>query len=322
MASADALLYGSIVGFAVVSWLVWKFLLSAPPRTGAASSGTSSAAAAASSASRAGRAGAPAPGTARTRRAAGASSSSPTSYSSKEADDDAFAFGQPRCPPHVVEPAGWGKKKYELSGCLVQGVVPFRSTPASGYEARLQSQLCASSAGGDAASDLIVANRRERARIFARMFAGQKGARPPNRGANIVLAIRHTDVSCAKLQKVLFLLGTYYNLFLLIDGSGAPQCTKDEEVREFVKRLRSELLNHSDAEEYRLSSDILPPHRIAFASTSKGRVAFVRQLHGTELVVDCDEDVITELERFGFRVIVYPQKSEGRVSALGNYLVP
>jgi len=179
------------------------------------------------------------------------------------------------------------------------------------------------------AADLIVVNRRERARIFARMFSvSEGGGRPPNRGVNIVVTIRHTEISCSRLQKALFLLGTYYNIFLLVEGSGVAAASgKDVEVKEFVKKMRSELLNQgiggsaADSGEYKLNSEIIPPHRIAFSSTAKGRVAFVRQLHGTELVVDFDENVTKELERFGFRVLVYPKGGETS-SALGSFLIP
>lgn len=180
-----------------------------------------------------------------------------------------------------------------------------------------------------AAVDLVVVNRKERARVFARMFSAKKGAaRPPNRGANVVVTIRYGDVDCSRLQKALYLLGTYYNLFVLIDGSGASDVgTNDEERREFINNLRSSLLNQGDegsedSKEYKLNADIVPRHRIAFSSTSRGRVAFVRQLHGTELVVDCEEDVTKELERFGFRVLLYPKTEDGTSSALGKFLVP
>ena len=114
----------------------------------------------------------------------------------------------------------------------------------------------------------------------------------------------------------------------MVDGSGVPSASgNDMEVKEFIKKLRSELLNQgihgSDSKEYKLNAEIIPPHRIAFSSTSKGRVALVRQLHGTELVVDSDENVTKELERFGFRVLIYPKNGEGKtVSALGNFLIP
>lgn len=203
---------------------------------------------------------------------------------------------------------------------------------------------------------------------------------PPNRGANIVVTIRPNDAQCPKLQKTLYLLGTYYNLFVLVDGSswrsgdsgavdeGAETSSssstvslssslsspsEDSQIRGFIQKIRSELLNEcqvtTDATnnhdengngEYKLTSLILPPHRIVFSSTTRGRVAFVRQLHGTELVVEYEDEeggVTKELERFGFRVLVYPIQTAGEVggvvdgrtgttkiqySALGTFLIP
>ena len=52
----------------------------------------------------------------------------------------------------------------------------------------------------------------------------------------------------------------------------------------------------------------------------------MRQLQGTELVVDFEEGMTGELERFGFRVLLYPENSnceEGEtISALGKFLIP
>lgn len=174
-------------------------------------------------------------------------------------------------------------------------------------------------------------NRRERARIFARIFSktvGGRGGRPPNRGANVVVTIHHKEINSSKLQKVLFLLGTYYNLFVMIDGSGGGD---EMEMTKIIKTMRSRLLNQglqtSKTGEYVLNSGILPPHRIAFSSTCKGRVAFVRQLHGhglhgAELILDFEENVTKELERFGFRVLAYPKTSKEKTEpALGDFLI-
>ena len=76
-------------------------------------------------------------------------------------------------------------------------------------------------------------------------------------------------------------------------------------------------------------------HRIIVTTTSIGRVAFVRQLVDTELVItypdndDYDDDdddsvVTTELVRFGFRTLIYPNNNTANngYSALGNFLIP
>ena len=78
-------------------------------------------------------------------------------------------------------------------------------------------------------------------------------------------------------------------------------------------------------------------HRIIVTTSSIGRVAFVRQLVNTELVItydhpddyddDDDYDVVTELARFGFRTLIYPNNNTTNTttngySALGNFLIP
>ena len=164
--------------------------------------------------------------------------------------------------------------------------------------------------------------------------------RPPNRGANIVVTIHHTDASCPKLQKALVLLGTYYNLFVIVDGSGlcpdaastsAAASNSDKNERELIKTFRSKLLQHDEDDmksgvqnTCKLSAQVIPPHRIVFSKTQAGRVAFVRQLHGAELIVDKDEKVANELRRFGFRVLLYPSADTlgSSTSALGEFLIP
>jgi len=211
-------------------------------------------------------------------------------------------------------------------------------------------------------------NRRERARVFARIFSktdGGNGGRPPNRGRLICVTVHHDEINSSKLQKVLFLLGTYYNLFVVIDRSGLSSTCGDEmEMTSVIKTVRSRLLTQEghfggggdlganavaveegdgigsllghrgqgggagkgggtqcEREEYKLNSEILPPHRIAFSCTCKGRVAFVRQL-GAELILDYEPSVAKELERFGFRVVVYPRMSKGKTKpALGDFLI-
>ena len=68
------------------------------------------------------------------------------------------------------------------------------------------------------------------------------------------------------------------------------------------------------------------------ARSTEGKVAFVRQLHEAKLVLlgsskeDDNNKVKVELERFGFRVVSYPEGSNGTgdegVSALGQFLIP
>lgn len=121
------------------------------------------------------------------------------------------------------------------------------------------------------------------------------------------------------------LLGTYYNLFLLVDHKQE----KEQFDRDVVKRFRNDLLNITAAEndnnKDKLTSQILPPHRIIFTSTPEGKVAFVRQLHEAKLVLlgSKEDKVKVELERFGFRVVSYlDEKADSSVSTLGQFLLP
>lgn len=125
---------------------------------------------------------------------------------------------------------------------------------------------------------------------------------------------------------------------------------KVRQMREQIQTIRSILLNQHGSNgtasstslstisspTYQLNPQILPPHRIAFTSTTKGRIAFVRQLSSkSEFVIDYDTAVKNELERFGFRVLIYPKMTtsmnamkvgEGEggstTSALGKFLIP
>jgi len=174
-------------------------------------------------------------------------------------------------------------------------------------------------------------------------------SKPPNRGSNIVITIHHTDVittttasnnnnNCvdSKLHKILYLLGTYYNVFVLVDASDIlPKIVKDVQVKEYIDKIRTQLYttttnnnnsSSNNSNEYQLNKQIIPTHRIIVTTTSSGRVAFVRQLSDTQLVIDYDkEGVVKELERFGFRTLCYPKVEEGGgggESSLGRFLIP
>ncbi|KAL3776537.1 hypothetical protein ACHAW5_005530 [Stephanodiscus triporus] len=217
---------------------------------------------------------------------------------------------------------------------------------------------------------MMAINRRERARLFARMFAPSSSSmsspvphRPPtDRGANVVVTVRCDDLRPS----------TSWGRTTTYSSSSTcrPSPSRADEASSSSSgsragrsgRLRTEGVrregalrapergrgpdddddddkNDSDAagrgRRYRLDARVLPRHRIAFSNTSRGRVAFVRQLHGTELVID--HDGAKELERFGFRVLVYPVTREGgtgtgvttttttttaRHSAFGKFLIP
>lgn len=311
-ATNSSTLHISLFLFAAISFLVYKFVLSAPPETRTQATAPSSQTVV----------------TPQRNTAAASTSSAPRASqtinsSSDNSSDDYFNYGTNRHPSHLIPPEKW-EKSTSLSKYLLNGIVPFRSTPANGYENRLQKEL--------SSDDLIVTNRKDRARIFARLFsltATDDGIKkpPPNRGANIVVTVYTDDASCDKLQKALMLLGTYYNLFVLVDGSDLGGKSMKEQ-REIVRTFREKMINAKNKEQtkagssYHLNDQILPPHRIVFLSTTAGRVAFVRQLNGVELVVDGSTLVRDELLRFGHRVLVYPKGGGDGSSALGKFLIP
>lgn len=72
--------------------------------------------------------------------------------------------------------------------------------------------------------------------------------------------------------------------------------------------MESQLRHLSNLREYLyemgLPSQLVPPHRIVAASSSVGRIAFVRQIR-PELFFDYDVGVQDQLQRFGFQVILY-----------------
>jgi len=122
-----------------------------------------------------------------------------------------------------------------------EGVIPFRYTRASVYESSHSVKLSGSGVKLEKDDAVVVANaasqmahRKDRARIFTKLFSSTRTessgiAQPPSRGSNVVLTVPSAEVDCTKLRKVLFLIGSYYNLFLLValdnhndgDGDGA-----------------------------------------------------------------------------------------------------
>lgn len=322
--------YLTLTGFAAVTFLVYKLVLTPDdgnrpaaaagdgaderrsPPSAAASSGVSSAPAAPSSS--AGGTGAGDGG--------GAGPS---------------ALGGARRPPHARAGSGGAVPS---PPCLSRGIVPHRMTTASAREAEQQRRL------GEGGEDVAGTNRRERARVFARMFApggpasgaGDRrvAGRPPARGSNVVVTVNRDDVGCARLRKAMYLLGTYYNLFVVVacseeDGdAGTPSPSGpsggEAAMRREIGKIRDELLGGGDGDRYGLTPDVVPRHRVVASTRPKGRVAFARQLGGTELVLDHDGEVAAELGRFGFRVLRYPVAENGGggdgSSPLGRFLIP
>lgn len=207
------------------------------------------------------------------------------------------------------------------------GLVAFRHAKAFATEQSLS-------------TDQQAANRKERARILSRLMNGDGTlTTPPNKGTTMVISIpvnlsqetKETNEDCAtKLRRVLYLLGTYYNVFILLavtpdtaDALASLTYQKEQELREkMIKRLRGDdedgsIINDSESSPDKqqiatrsLSADVIPDHRIILSTTVTGRVAFVRQLHRVELVLDFDPEVRNLLSRFGHKVIVYGQSTQ------------
>jgi hypothetical protein len=222
-------------------------------------------------------------------------------------------------PPHCDDSnckAGAG-----INGCsvLVDGLVSFRFTKAAGVASTKPpppQPEASNEAAAAAAAAATQAIRKERARLLSRV-GGSSGAQtlaPPLRGSTVVVSLPHADVGCAKLQRVLFLLATYYNVFVVVDVSDNSEITKES----LLKALRSGV---------DLTEMVLPSHRVLLASKICGRVALVRQLQRVELMIDFHPDVKEQLGRFGYRVFVYGDNigngnsKDSSVSLLGAELL-
>lgn len=200
----------------------------------------------------------------------GAASGGPAA--SRRADAAAWPCAT-RMPPHATK----------LDALLIDGMVAFRSTTAATYETSQSN------------ADVLAANRKDRARILSRILTCDSKMTPPPRGGSILVSIPAEDLDCAMLRRVLFLLATYFSLVVIIS---VTENTKDEEFTQLVKKLRG-------PDSTALPEAVLPSHRIVAAQSRTGRIALVRQLGRLEFVLDHEEEVKTELDRFGFKVFVY-----------------
>jgi hypothetical protein len=204
-----------------------------------------------------------------------------------------------RVPPHVSMESA----KVAVNGgsnILVDGIVSFRHSKAAYDDAGLTKEQ-------------IAENRKDLARVLSRMISGADGSgtslsAPPSKGSNVVVAFKLSDVGCEKLQRVLYLLATFYNLFVIVVVQSKEQF-EGKEREDVISRLRGHdkfsTINSTTSSGEALSSNVLPSHRVVAATSVTGRVAFVRQLEKTELVLDFEEEVKDSLHRFGHNVFVY-----------------
>eukprot|EP00594_Rhizosolenia_setigera_P010414 CAMPEP_0178971072 /NCGR_PEP_ID=MMETSP0789-20121207/20020_1 /TAXON_ID=3005 /ORGANISM="Rhizosolenia setigera, Strain CCMP 1694" /LENGTH=358 /DNA_ID=CAMNT_0020657899 /DNA_START=104 /DNA_END=1180 /DNA_ORIENTATION=- len=127
-----------------------------------------------------------------------------------------------------------------------------------------------------------------------------------SKGSNIVLTLREEDLSNdqqtqSKIKSIcntLTIIGSEYNLFLIVDFSSSVESTNTKKLESKLDQIKNGITT---------PQEILPKHRIVAAQSIIGKVAFVRQLR-PHLVVDHDVEVKKQLSRFGFRVVVYDNK--------------
>jgi hypothetical protein len=200
-------------------------------------------------------------------------------------------------PPHL-EPNSRLRTNAHGANVLIDGLLAFQHTRAATYRQNLSQ-----------GTDSNAINRKDRARILSHFLKDGALAAPPEKGSTIAISVPENEVCCTKLKRILYLLGTYYNVFVILVGDeGFVEIDRDERLRE----LR--------AGGGGVPVEVIPDHRIVATTTVPGRVAFVRQVQRIELVLDFDSEIYNNLTRFGHRVLVYGAGTEveHQASRLGN----
>jgi hypothetical protein len=155
--------------------------------------------------------------------------------------------------------------------------------------------------------------RRDRAQLLARLLGSDPKHKPPKKGSTLVISIPIDTVHCPYQRYGLYLLATYFNLFvILVQSSTDPPSVQQQRRVDAVMALRGDAQNASgddgnDAEGCYLSASILPTHRILASMTVSGRVAICRQLQSVDVILDYEAEVQGLLSRFGHVVILYHQ---------------
>jgi hypothetical protein len=223
---------------------------------------------------------------------------------------------------------------------LVDGIVAFRHTKAAATVGKADPDPATSSARN------ATIMRKERALLLSRLLSNANESacsspvkNPPKvvRGSILVAAIPVDDVVCGKLRHILYLLATYFNVFILIhtpsntrqqqQGSSSSNSSnmtmsqvlqqRDGIIHQLRKTFSSTVLpiksdgNDDSDSSCCLSDAILPAHRILVTTSAAGRIAFCRQLDSqrVQLVMDFDSSVKTELNRFGYRRVYFYSQS-------------
>jgi len=225
------------------------------------------------------------------------------------------------------------------------GILPFRFSKAAQYEA--EASRVSTREG----------NKRNRARVLAKLFTSSRSIYTPTvktsslssstsapscasslsvlpfdipgpKGCNVIIVIQEQDIQCAQLPYILFLLGTYYNLFLIIDLDQDQQSTRrinikhhegykthQHRVQSLIQILRGGMYDDCINDGYKnqsqfLPEDVLPSHRIVTMNTVAGKVAFIRNFPTKiQFILEYDTRVIDTLVKFGFTILMYNTKN-------------
>ncbi len=258
-------------------------------------------------------------------------------------DDDedgiqAFLKQYLRRPPHHIDTDVTSSSSAHRN----DGILPFRLTKASIHESKdVSSSSTATATATATADDKVLENRKARARVFAKLFTSKSNITPPSRGGTLVISIpvsvamdSTTGTKHAKLSQVLFSLGTYYNVFVMVavdndekfgsgggcSGSSSSSASdynedkqrSDDIVQSFYSVTKNNGDSDGESESQPLSKDVLPPHRIVITQSVPSRIAFVRSFPKNPDVVigfDDDEDLMTQLTKFGYNVMLHKSSS-------------
>jgi hypothetical protein len=214
-----------------------------------------------------------------------------------------------RAPPHLAH-TSLSTTAYGGTNVLIDGLLAFRHCAASGYERRLYKD-------STDATDSAALARQDRAKILARLVEpSENDQSPPSKGSTVVIAVAYDELGSQDLDRVLFLLATYYNLLLLVNVPSTYSAAADRSS--LLKRIRQ----GDSTFQPTLVAEVLPDHRIVPCTAIASRVAFVRQVGKVDIVVDYEAAVREQLTRFGYRVLFYGSSDASDApSRLGSFLL-
>lgn len=185
---------------------------------------------------------------------------------------------------HIKYPPHHSGQSDASSSLNHEGILPFKLTKAYSVNSNVSSD------------DKSLQNKRDRARVLAKIFK----VNPPGKGSVLVVSVSSSLCKNENVHRVLFLLGTYYNLFVTVemDGTEAIDDYKTDKTRsdKVIAAFYSE----------KLSNDVLPSHRIVPTRSVDSRIAFVRQLPRCDYVIGSKDDnmLMQQLTKFGHKVIL------------------